>query len=119
MIQRHDKMVAAKGLRPFLMGGDDMEEYVFWAITGGIGLLGSIVTYLLKREIDKSDKRIAQNEARTREVEGKLNKTIADLPFAYTLREDFIRVTANHDRKLDQIIALLSANHPKGGTKDD
>ena len=87
-----------------------MEDYIFWAVTGGIGLLGSVVTYLLKREIDKSDKRIAQNEERTREVESKLNKTIADLPFAYTLREDFIRVTANHDRKLDQIIALLSGS---------
>lgn len=96
-----------------------MEDYIFWAVTGGIGLLGSVVTYLLKREIDKSDKRIAQNEERTREVESKLNKTIADLPFAYTLREDFIRVTANHDRKLDQIIALLSGSDRKGGTGND
>ena len=101
------------------MGGDCREDYIFWAVTGGIGLLGSIVTYLLKREIDKSDRRIAQNEERTREVESKLNKTIADLPFAYTLREDFIRVTANHDRKLDQIIALLSGSNPKGGTGND
>ncbi len=96
-----------------------MEDYIFWAVTGGIGLLGSVVTYLLKREIDKSDKRIAQNEERTREVESKLNKTIADLPFAYTLREDFIRVTASHDRKLDQIIALLSGSDRKGGTGND
>lgn len=96
-----------------------MEDYIFWAVTGGVGLLGSIVAYLLKRSIDKSDKRIQENEERMREVEDKLNRTIADLPFAYTLREDFIRVTANHDRKLDQIIAMLSANNSKGGTGND
>lgn len=93
-----------------------MEEYIFWAVTGGIGLLGSVVAYLLKREIDKGDRRIAQNEERTREVESKLNKTIADLPFAYTLREDFIRVTANHDRKLDQITRSRTTRRPSGRT---
>jgi len=106
-------MVAVEGLRPFLMGGETMEEYVFWAVTGGVGLLGSVVAYLLKRSIDKIDKRIQENEERTREQEDKLNKTVSDLPFLYTLREDFIRSTAAQDRKLDQIITLLT--NQKGG----
>ena len=86
-------------------------KYVFWAITGAIGALCSAVAYFVKRNQDKMEKRIAAQEQRTREVEEKLNKTISDMPYLYTLREDFIRSTANHDRKLDQIISLLA----KGG----
>ncbi|MBR3795348.1 MAG: hypothetical protein IKK34_04890 [Clostridia bacterium] len=86
-------------------------KYVFWAITGAIGALCSAVAYFVKRNQDKMEKRMAAQEQRTREVEEKLNKTISDMPYLYTLREDFIRSTANHDRKLDQIISLLA----KGG----
>lgn len=86
-------------------------KYVFWAITGAIGALCSAVAYFVKRNQDKMEKRMAAQEHRTREVEEKLNKTISDMPYLYTLREDFIRSTANHDRKLDQIISLLA----KGG----
>lgn len=82
-------------------------KYVFWAITGAIGALCSAVAYFVKRNQDKMEKRMAAQEQRTREVEEKLNKTISDMPYLYTLREDFIRSTANHDRKLDQIISLL------------
>lgn len=86
-------------------------KYVFWAITGAIGALCSAVAYFVKHNQDKMEKRMAAQEQRTREVEEKLNKTISDMPYLYTLREDFIRSTANHDRKLDQIISLLA----KGG----
>lgn len=89
-------------------------KYVFWAITGAIGALCSAVAYFVKRNQDKMEKRIAAQEQRTREVEEKLNKTISDMPYLYTLREDFIRSTANHDRKLDQIISLLA----KGGNSN-
>lgn len=97
-------------------------EYVFWAITGAIGLLGGAVIFFLKRSIDKTDKRLTMQEERTREVESKLNKTIADMPFIYTTREDFIRATAsldrkldNTERKLDQILTMISrGNNAKG-----
>lgn len=89
-------------------------KYVFWAITGAIGALCSAVAYFVKRNQDKMEKRMAAQEQRTREIEEKLNKTISDMPYLYTLREDFIRSTANHDRKLDQIISLLA----KGGNSN-
>lgn len=89
-------------------------KYVFWAITGAIGMLCSAVAYFAKRNQDKMEKRMTAQEQRTREVEEKLNKTISDMPYLYTLREDFIRSTANHDRKLDQIISLLA----KGGNQN-
>lgn len=88
-------------------------KYVFWAVTGAAGLVISMLIYLLKREIAKGDERIRVQEKHIDAVEDKLNKTISDMPFLYTLREDFIRSTANHDRKLDQIIALLTQT--KGG----
>lgn len=89
-------------------------KYVYWIITTAIGLMVGAIGYFVKRTWDKTEKRIAEQEARTREVEDKLSKTIADLPFLYTLREDFIRAQANHDRKLDQIITLLT----RGGNQD-
>lgn len=89
-------------------------KYVFWAITGAIGALCSAVAYFVKRNQDKMEKRMAAQEQRSREIEEKLNKTISDMPYLYTLREDFIRSTANHDRKLDQIISLLA----KGGNSN-
>lgn len=89
-------------------------KYVFWAITGAIGALCSAVAYFVKRNQDKMEKRMNAQEQRTREVDEKLNKAISDMPYLYTLREDFIRSTANHDRKLDQIISLLA----KGGNSN-
>lgn len=86
-------------------------KYVFWIITGAIGALCSALAYFLKRNQDKMEKRMTAQEQHTHDVEEKLNQTIREMPYLYTLREDFIRSTANHDRKLDQIISLLM----KGG----
>ncbi len=66
--------------------------------------------FFLKRNLDKIEKRMEKQEGQTYDLQEKLNKTISELPFLYTLREDFIRSTANHDRKLDQIISLLSGS---------
>ena len=90
-------------------------KYVYWVITTAIGLMVCAIGFFVKRTLDKNEKRMTAQEARTRDVEDKLNKTIADLPFLYTLREDFIRAQANHDRKLDQIITLLT----RGGGNPD
>ena len=40
-------------------------------------------------------------------MEDKLNNAINQMPFLYTLREDFIRSNAQQNQKLDQIITLL------------
>lgn len=90
-------------------------KYVYWVITTVVGLMVGAIGFFVKKTMEKSEKRISAQEARTREVEDKLNNTIKDLPFLYTLREDFIRAQANHDRKLDQIITLLT----RGGGNPD
>ena len=88
--------------------------YVTWIITGVVSALCGAVVFFLKRGLDKTEKRLEKQETMTRDLEEKLNKTISDMPFLYTLREDFIRSTANHDRKLDQIISLLTTSSGKG-----
>lgn len=90
--------------------------YVYWAVTGAVSLMGSAVIFFVRRGMDKQDKRLSAQEERARELDGKINKLTAELPFIYTTREDFIRVTASHDRKLDQIIAMLSAHGPQPPT---
>lgn len=89
-------------------------KYIYWLITGAIALLGSAVIFFLKRELNKLDSRQKEQDNRINDVEDKLNKTISELPFLYTLREDHIRSMASHDRKLDQIISLLM----KGGNQN-
>ena len=89
-----------------------MEEYVFWAVTGAIGLLISALTFFVKRGMDKKDARDKEQDKRITEVEDKLNNAINQMPFLYTLREDFIRSNAQQNQKLDQIITLLME---KGG----
>ena len=95
-------MVAVNGLRLFSMGGETMKDvldnpYVTWIITGVVGSLCGAVVFFFKRGLDKAEKRLEKQESQTRELEEKLNKTISDMPFLYTLRDavaenpDFIR----------------------------
>lgn len=88
--------------------------YVTWIIKGMIGAMCGAIVFFLKRGLDKTERRLEKQETQARELEEKLNKTISDMPFLYTLREDFIRSTASHDRKLDQIISLLTTGGGKG-----
>ena len=90
-----------------MIGVERVEEYVFWAVTGAIGLLISALTFFVKRGMDKKDARDKEQDKRITEVEDKLNNAINQMPFLYTLREDFIRSNAQQNQKLDQIITLL------------
>lgn len=92
-----------------------MGDYAYWAITGGAGLLVGAVTYLLKRGLDRTERRMQEDEEHVRRIESKLNSTIGEMPFLYTLREDFIRANASHERKLDQIITLLTRGGNENG----
>ena len=92
-----------------MIGVERVEEYVFWAVTGAVGLLISALAFFVKRGIDKKDAR----DKRITEVEDKLNNAINQMPFLYTLREDFIRSNAQQNRKLDQIITLLMEKEGK------
>ena len=81
-------------------------------LQGAIGLLISALTFFVKRGMDKKDARDKEQDKRITEVEDKLNNAINQMPFLYTLREDFIRSNAQQNQKLDQIITLLME---KGG----
>ena len=41
-----------------MIGVERVEEYVFWAVTGAIGLLISALTFFVKRGMDKKDANI-------------------------------------------------------------
>ena len=91
-----------------MIGVESVEEYVFWAVTGAVGLLISALAFFVKRGMDKKEQ-----DKRITEVEDKLNNTINQMPFLYTLREDFIRSSAQQTQKLDQIITLLMKREEK------
>jgi len=96
-----------------LIGVKRVENYIYWAVTGAIGLLISALAFFVKRGMDKKDARDKEQDKRINEVEDKLNNTISQMPFLYTLREDFIRSNAQQNQKLDQIITLLMEKEGK------
>ena len=52
-----------------MIGVERVEEYVFWAVTGAIGLLISALTFFVKRGMDKKDARDKEQDKRITEVE--------------------------------------------------
>lgn len=78
-------------------------KYVFWAITAILaGLVGLVIALLRKRQADQ-EKEIAQIKAETDSDRKRLNEVIAQMPIQYTLRDEFLRVTTDQNRKLDKI----------------
>ena len=106
-------MAATERRAAFLIGVKRVETYVYWAITGAIGLLISALAFFVKRDMSKKEARDKEQDKRITEVEDKLNNTINQMPFLYTLREDFIRSNAQQNQKLDQIITLLMEKEGK------
>ena len=78
-------------------------EYVRWIITGIVAGLFGIVTTLLKRQQAAQEKRIEKVEAENARDQERLNDVIAQMPIQYTLRDEFLRVTTDQNRKLDKI----------------
>lgn len=83
-------------------------EWLTWVIQTAILLVVSIVGFLLKQTLASLRCDIDKNAQRIDDLEEKLNNTIAQLPYNYTLRDDFIRAVAGIERKLDKIIDSLS-----------
>lgn len=92
-------------------------------ITWGIQVVAyGLVCFLLKRELgqlDSRDKKLndridsVERKAADRmdAMEDKLNETVNDMPFKYTLRDDFIRAVAGFDSKLDKILDQLNRSN--------
>lgn len=92
------------------------DTQIWLAATTALTALMGVTGYLLKRSIAQLEKHSDEQERKIAENANKLNQTIKEMPFLYTLREDFIRVQANTDRKLDDIIKILNG---RGGSTSD
>lgn len=96
-----------------------MDKWGFWASTTVVGLMISGLIFFLKKQlsdIEKSIEKSRQDSLKAREslgdriekLEGKLQSTIEEMPYKYTLRDDFIRAVTGLDAKLDKILDKIS-----------
>lgn len=83
-------------------------KYVYWIITGIVAGLFGLVTTLIKRQQAAQEKRIEKIEADNARDRERLNEVVAQMPIQYTLRDEFLRVTTDQNRKLDKISDSMS-----------
>jgi len=96
-----------------------VDSWVTWIIQIAIGLVIGVLGFFMKRTLtqierqfeqqkSETDKKISDQQNRTEKLEEKLNTFIGNMPFQYTLRDDFIRAFAGLENKLDKILDQLS-----------
>jgi methyl-accepting chemotaxis protein len=78
-------------------------SYVYWIITGAVGLLLSLVVALVKKQVAALEKRVENSEEKLARIYERMNELIAQMPVQYTLRDEFLRVTTDQNRKLDKM----------------
>ena len=85
-------------------------KYVFWIVTVIVGgILGLINSLLSKRQADQEkkqaeiEKRMDKMETSSQRERERLGEVIANMPIQYTLRDEFLRVTTDQNRKLDKL----------------
>lgn len=82
-----------------------MDRWIFWLVTTAVMLLAGAIGYFVKRTLDQIVISIKGLEGRICDLE----KKWAELPFIYTLREDFIRAMSGVENKLNKILDRLPA----------
>lgn len=82
-----------------------MDQWIFWLVTTAVMLLVGAIGYFVKRTLDQIVISIKGLESRICDLEQKW----AELPFIYTLREDFIRAMSGVENKLNKILDRLPA----------
>lgn len=82
-----------------------MDQWIFWLVTTAVMLLVGAIGYFVKRTLDQIVISIKGLEGRICDLE----KKWAELPFVYTLREDFIRAMSGVENKLNKILDRLPA----------
>lgn len=98
-----------------------MEQWVFWGVTVVVGLMISGLAFFVKKliqDVEKSNDKNYQESVKARAIlsdridklESKLQSTIEEMPYRYTLREDFIRAVTGLDAKLDKILDKVGGN---------
>lgn len=78
-------------------------KYVFWIATGLWGGMLSLVIFLLKKQLEAQAKNSEIIRSACQKNTDKINDIMANLPIQYTLRDEFLRVTTDQNRKLDKI----------------
>lgn len=84
-----------------------MGEWIFWVATTAISLMVGIIAYYFKKTNSETTDAMRNLSQRVDKLEDKLSETIANMPFNYTLREDFIRSMSGVEMKLNMIIDRL------------
>lgn len=82
-----------------------MDQWIFWLVTTAVMLLVGAIGYFVKRTLDQIVISIKGLEGRICDLE----KKWAELPFIYTLREDFIRAMSGVENMLNKILDRLPA----------
>lgn len=74
-----------------------------WIVPSVFGILISIIAYFLKTNKSQSDKRAEEHEMNIKQLNHDLQEYKLDVADRFVLKDDFIRATAQTDRKLDKI----------------
>jgi uncharacterized membrane-anchored protein YhcB (DUF1043 family) len=85
-----------------------MDAWVTWAIQGITGLAIGALCFFLKRTLTQFEQTAKEQKERIDKLDDKMNTFINNMPFQYTLRDDFIRTVAGFDAKLDKILDQLT-----------
>jgi hypothetical protein len=97
------------------------KEIVSWIVQGAIVCLAGLAVYFAQRTHNRMEKDIEDRKKEIGELKAEMKAETACLrrelddmrnkmPFTYVLREDFIRLMASFEHKLDVVLARRSKN---------
>lgn len=81
--------------------------YVYWIITGAVGIMLGALAWFARRQREKDDRRMEKIEQAQARDHEHLERTLRELPLTYTLREEFLRVTNNQTNKIDKLMDMV------------
>ena len=93
-------------------------EYVYWVVTGAVGLMVGTLAWFIRRLIADLEAKIERGEKATRDrmdalekrmekQEERYDRLLTLLPDKYALRDDLIRMSQNIEAQLGQIRELI------------
>lgn len=74
-----------------------------WILQIATTIAMGVIAFLLKDWKTKTEAQILKNETDIKNVEKSLNDLKTQMPYNYTLREDFIRAMANVEKRLEKM----------------
>ena len=79
-------------------------EWILLLVTTAMTIIFGIIGFFIKRTLAQFEVAQKQTDAKVVALEVKLNEFIQQMPFQYTLRDEFLRTIASLDNKLDRIL---------------